>query len=505
MKNYSITKKVYDCASIHPGIVTVVACLLSLVFTLNKYNGIFPSVIGFSVIFVVGLCLKQCNKLDNRAIIVLLFAAGFILRLQYVLYTGCMERQHDVEVFGSGHGHSGYIEYIYNNSELYYGDVRDIWQFYHPPLHHIICAITLKIFNLLKVEYALACENLQILSLFYSSISMLISYKILREFRLSFKATAIAFSVIAFHPTFIIFAGSINNDILSITLQLAAILYTLRWYRSRSLSNIIKIALCIGFGMLAKLSAWMIAPAVAFVFLYTFITDLLNKRRKFTFYLKQYSVFGIVCFPLGLWWSIRNAVLFSVPANYVPLLNFDNPQYIGFHSVFKRLFDFGGHQFKSVFDMWGEPYYEYNPTVGLFKTAMFGESINGIQYPQINTFGTMLFWLGTILALIAFISMLYFFFKDKKDNNITNLFMFIIAGLITVMYYYFCIKFSFTCTQNIRYAAPLIVIGVVYLAKTIEKLQNKEGSGPKILSTAITALVCLFCAFSALIYVIIGV
>lgn len=80
-------------------------------------------------------------------------------------------------------------------------------------------------------------------------------------------------SLIAFNPSFIIFAGSINNDILSITFMLGAILWTLRWYKTRTMRNIIPIALCIGFGMMTKRPVALVAPAVGLLFLLCFIVN----------------------------------------------------------------------------------------------------------------------------------------------------------------------------------------------------------------------------------------
>ncbi len=494
-----------DCFSKHPILFIGVFCAFSFLLVIMEISWTIVSIIGFSLIVVTGILLYFKGNLNQRNMVLLLFFAGFILRLQYILYTGCMERQHDVEVFGSGHGHSGYIEYLYSELRLPDFDVREVWQFYHPPLHHVISAVFLKFFSALGVEYNLALEGLQSLTLFYSSLCMLISYRIIRELGIKGGAALASFAVIAFHPTFIIFAGSINNDLLSLTFQLAAILYTIRWYKNKTLCNIIVIALCIGLGMMTKLSAWMVAPAVAFVFLYSLIEDLKAKRNKLSFYIKQYSVFAIVCVPLGLWWSIRNYILYSVPPNYIPLLEFDNPQYIGFHSVSTRLFDFGWHQFQSVFDMWGNPYYEYNPTVGLLKTAMFGESINDSTYPQISISGTALFWLGTALALIGFAYMLYFLISSKCKLELTDWFLLGLFIVIFVMYYYFCISFPFTCTQNIRYASPLILVGSIYIGKSVERQKAGNGRGRVAYLSIIYSLVGLFCLFSMVTYTLIGV
>lgn len=62
------------------------------------------------------------------------------------------------------------------------------------------------------------------------------------------------------------------------------------------------ISLCVGLGMMTKLSVWMVAPAIAFVFLYVFFKNL----KDFKKYLVQFLCFGVVCAPLALWWQVRN-------------------------------------------------------------------------------------------------------------------------------------------------------------------------------------------------------
>lgn len=114
-------------------------------------------------------------------------------------------------------------------------------------------------------------EGLQYLTLFYSSVSMYLSYRIMQELKLRRMGLIIAFAIVAFHPTFIILSGSVNNDILSLTFMFGAILNTIVWYREQTLKNIMKIALCVGLGMFTKLSVWMVAPAIAIVFLIVLI------------------------------------------------------------------------------------------------------------------------------------------------------------------------------------------------------------------------------------------
>ncbi len=478
-----------------PGIIIF---LLTAVLTLITPLISTSATLGLFIIFIVTLilplfCLK--NKLNSETIIVIIFVLGLILRLAYVMYTGVDERQHDVEIFGNGIGHSGYIEYFYNNFiTLPQFDVREVWQFYHPPLHHIIAASFMRILTAVGMDYIVAVESIQMLSFLYSALTMLVSYKLLKALKVKGNSLCIAFAIIAFHPTFIVFSGSINNDPLSVLFMLSALYYAICWYRDTAIKNIIKIALCIGLGMLTKLSAWMVAVPVAVLFLYALITK--NNNIPIKKYVCQFLIFAIVCVPLGLFWSIRNYVLYEVPITYIPMLSYDNPQFVGYITPLNRLLDFSAYQFKSVFDMWGDPYFEFNPTVGFLKTAMFGEWINATDYPSISIVGTVLFWLGVILCLVSVVSFLIYVIKNIRKNPIMlSLLSFFITVL--VMYYFFCISYPFTCTQNIRYAVPLIVIGAFGVGYAYQ-------FGNKITRATTMTLTVLFSLFSATTYFLIG-
>ena len=99
-------------------------------------------------------------------------------------------------------------------------------QNYHPPLHYLISAAWLKVQTLLAGSefYACAVENIQILTLFYSSAAMLVSRSLFRLLGLKGRGLVAAMAVVAFHPSFIILSGSVNNDMLSVLFSLLSVL-----------------------------------------------------------------------------------------------------------------------------------------------------------------------------------------------------------------------------------------------------------------------------------------
>lgn len=436
------------------------------------------------------------NKWNDRIMAALLFAMGFCMRIGYVLATPCTIRQHDVLSFESSEGHAGYITYLYKNGHLPDFDVRELWQFYHPPLHHSIAAVWMKLLTSCGIPYAYAGESVQLLTLAYSCLCMVIFYRILRHFDLKGAAMTVPLGIIAFHPTFIILAGSINNDILSIAFMFAAILMTLKWYRNPTYINILKLALAIGLGMLTKLSVWMAAPAAAVVFLIV----LIRRRSEAKKFIGQFAAFGAVCVPLGLGWGIRNLIKWGVPLSYVPMLSDNSAQYVGDHSVLQRLFDFSPKQWLYVYDcfeMYGQAYDEYNPLIGLFKTAMFDELINTEHYPSIAFFAEMLFFSQILLAALAFIAMVQVCRKRPTSLCFDETFLLLLTAVIVFLSYYsFCLVFPHVCTQNIRYATPLIFIGCLFLGLWMQT------SNP--LRTAAVPAAFVFMAMSYVVYTVVG-
>ena len=431
---------------------------------------------GLAICAGVFFYLLAMKKLSVKNTILIIFAAGFIMRLSYIIAMSAGSIQHDVYSLGQNAGHAGYIEYLYANGHLPDFDVRQVDQFYHPPLHHALAALWMRRQSFIGISYEQAYENIQHLTLFYSTCCLIISYKIFRRLGLSKAGLITATAIIAVCPTFYIMAGSMNNDILSVTFMLGAILNTLYWYKSRSLKRILCIALCVGLGMLTKLSVWMVAPAIGCVFIYVFFSEL----KSFKKYIVQYAAFLCVCAPIGLFWSVRNFILWKVPFSFVQRLTERSSQYIGDIPLMQRLFDLSPYQFVDPapqFTMYKGDYNEYNPLIAFFKTSMFDEGIATRRFPRIAGFNQILFWSAVVLGVLGFCAMIFMFIKkNSKMDAVQKSFIGLLYATIFGMYYYFCIDFPHVCTMNVRYGVPLIVIGALsvgYLTMELFRMKKK--------------------------------
>ena len=471
--------------------------------------------------FVITACMLlfaflKNSTLETKHIAGIIILLGFALRLTYILYTTVYERQHDNGTLGQVGGHLGYISNFWNDLfSLPKENSKEIYQYYHPPLHHFIVGVFL---NLLKFfgysDIKEVGECIQYVTLFYSSACMVLTYKLLRVFNISKIPLLLGLSVIAFHPTFLILAGSVNNDMLSVVLMLAAVLNTVYYYKNNTYANIIKVALCVGLAMLSKMSGWMVAPAIAAVF----IAVMIKQKNKRLDIVKQWVVFGVICVPLGLVWSIRCLIRYDMPLGYVMKFDESIAMYLGSKYTFlQRLTDFSSFQFDSVYDQYGWyhcPYYEYNPTIALFKTSMFDEA----QYSApLDFWAASLFWINVVLALVAVAAMVYVLISRKSIiDSIMKVFFLLLYAVPVISYYIFCDSYPFTCTMNIRYVVMSIFTGAFFLSAMLHMLiskgsayeENTAKSKTFILNNTLiygtAAVIILFSAFSAVTYIMIG-
>ncbi|MBR1862917.1 MAG: glycosyltransferase family 39 protein [Ruminococcus sp.] len=451
----------------------------------------------------------KSKELSDQINSLFIMGLGFCLKLYYIIGTSTYTRQNDVHVFGGESGHAGYMEYLLYNRHLPDFDVRERWQFCHPPLHHTISAIWIYINeNIFKVGYDPARESIQTLTLFYAMCIMISAYKILRHFGLSGKALYIPLVVINFHPAFILFSGAINNDVLSVALSMGAVVCTLNWYREQKMSTILKIALCVGLAMMTKVAAATVAPPIAIVFLTVFIAKLKKQWKQL---ILQFLCFGIVCVPLGLWFGIRNYIKWKVPLTYVQEMSKDSYQYIGDMSFISRITDFSPKLFANPYEQWGDAdefgvvksYNEYNPLVALLKNSLFGENIYEDTFGKdtyLNAVCAVFFWLALIIAAFAFVMIGFMCIKKTEAKLMEKLFLIAYYLMLMFTFYHSSAKYPFTCTMNFRYITPTVIIGAASVGMFVSRIQDNRDQASGTAVKVINCTCLLFAVLSTFIY-----
>ncbi len=445
------------------------------------------------------------RRLDAMAII----GIGMWLKLCYVLCTNVNMRQHDEGWFSdteTASGHLGYISYLFTNHHLYQGDYRSFMQYCHPPLHHTICAVWVHIMeDIFGIERDAALESMQMLTMFYSVSIIISAYLIFRHFKLEGLSLYIPLIITSLHPCFTYLAALINNDALAWAFTMGAFLCTLKWYKEPSTKNIIKLALCIGLGMMSKLSAALIAVPVAQVFVIVFIRKFRSSWKKL---LLQFMAFGGVCVPLGMWFPVRGLIRWGIPLTYVQALGSGMDQEIKGISFIERITDLSPVQVRNVFENWtyrneaGElcGMNEHNPLIAIMKNSLFGESINDTYFEtaMVNVC-RVFFWLGIAVALIAFISMIVTVFKDRSIDDVQKIFVVTFYIILVGNLYSMSSNYPLVCTMNFRYLMPTVVIGTLFIGLTMRRKSRLQRSYKITLSVAAPC----FAIMSSMIYLVV--
>lgn len=416
-------------------------------------------------------------------IIAFITIAAVAVRTLYVLYTGAEQRQHDMGEFDTDlelNYHAEYIEYLLENHTLLNEDVTLHWQFYHPPLQHIICAVFFGIYRTVVPKFAHNWDALQCLSLFYSLVTLAVLKRFIALWKMSRKGEILAYVAVAFHSQLIVFSGALNNDPLSVMFAIAALYLAITWYKDekRSFNKLLCMGLCIGLGMMAKLSAGIIAVPIGFIMVKAFF----ESKEKLRYFL-QYVAFLAVCAPLGLWYQIRSYMLWKVPINYVAVPDTElNPGLIIENMPFwKRFFAFGDGV-------------DYNIISETLNEAVF----DGDYYRDhmlLALIGYLLLISFTIFTVSVAANLITAWIKER---NFMNLVMTILLAAELVSYVFFCFSYPYTCTMSFRYIVPTVVAASYYTGRS-------RDISPNLLSLLTTASTYAFAGISFIFYCLVWI
>ncbi len=433
------------------------------------------------------------KRISPAAIVLFLNAA--VLHFFYISYTDTWERQHDVIGFrnGKGIGQAALIEYLMEKGHLPDFDPTKKWGFFQPLLHHIIAAAMLKINLLLGMNYDRACERIQILTVIYSLVFILYGFRIFKLMGLEGAGLIVSEALLSVHPILTLLSGSVNNDILSHMLLVMAVFYALKWYKGDRTADLMLTALCIGLSMMAKLSGVLVSPAIAFLMLITLINDIREKKDVLR-RIGSYVFFGLIVFPLGLFFPLRNLILFKVPLTYMPEVGEELTGY----SVLQRIFDIRTDTPYACMIKNGNAYDEFNIFLLLIKTGLTGEYDYGAEKPGIDPFSWVLFITGVLLFITVVILFIYVMFNGKVIKEVP---VRAFWGILVMTGILFMVRLMFTVPNfssgDLRYIAWITVP-----AGLLPGLFIKECEGP--VRKLIYIETAVFVLFSSAVYYILG-
>ena len=401
-------------------------------------------------------------KLNTRQIITIIILLGVLLRCVYILKTPITERQHDVYTI-EDQGHLGYIYTIYETGKL--PQTNGI-QFYHPPLFHYIAAGWLKVETTLGLRWNSALEGIQILTLVFSSLIMIVVYKIIDKTDFKDKYKILVIAMMAFHPTLIILSGSINNDVLTALLMFLIILFLIKWDEETNIKNTIILAILTGLCVMSKVSGAIMAVPIIIVFINKIVQTIKTDKKKIGKLFVLFIVFGLISLPIGLWHSIRNYILFNQPLGGV-LLPWEG-LYVGNYSFYQRFLSIS---IKELITMFCTVPGDYNTIAYIIKCSLFGEFI----LERVEIIGCMLKVLNVYIIVFSLIAIILKYAKHWDSNNKTIDSIVFSTWIIHIISYVMLnIKYPYTCTMDFRYLVPTVFCGIYFIALALGKLSDKK-------------------------------
>lgn len=437
----------------------------------SDVRGIGTGIAALFFILVVfcGLHLLLEKGINENTVTLIIFG-GFLIRMFMAVMTQGHVMQNDIGALrAEDDGHMGYVYQIFTSGMIPMKNPMIRNQLYHPPLHYIVSAILLRIYAFLGIEQAAWDEALQALPIFCSTATLVFLDKTAQKLRCSVLGRCIIVGLAAFFPYSVYTGFTLNNDTPAALFMVMCIYFTLKWKEEPTLKNILCMAVCIGCGMMTKLSAAMIAPAMAVVMLWTAWKD----RKQWRVWLKQFICFGLVSFPLGLWYSAFRWFQYRMPFGYVPKLSEVAEQYVGMYSASTR-FRGWEHALESLIIRWGPaPNVDYNIPVTMLKFAVFGES-SYYDHEAVSFFlGTTAFWSTLALFVLFAAAFAGWLFMRKSERAEEKVFLGLGAAVILFAYVSFCIRYPHVCTMNVRYVMTAIYIGILVLGRTVSGIQEK--------------------------------
>ena len=430
------------------------------------------------------LCKRQFSA---EKLCALIFAAAVLVRIVYVIATPAFVRQHDSYLPGMRIGHLGYIEYILRHDfRIPTLDMNPtkVWQYVHPPLHHLLAALWVKLLRALGMPSLLCGESIQVLTLLYSCLTLCFAYGVFRELRLRGSGLVIAFSLTAFSPVLIQFAGSINNDCLVTMLMAATVWTAMRWYRRPSVGAMAVCGLCFGLSMAAKLSAALMAPALALLFL----SIPIQKRQTVREITVQYAAFLLIAAPLALAFPLYNTIRWGISPTYVNQASILSLFGVRGYSAAERFLSVKKEQILSPYLILLGKNKDHNILLSLIKTATFGEYTLTRSKDLVFCVSCLLLAVHIALCLMGIFSAPIQVKRGWMRRETRTMTSFFLALSVTMLFSYirFCFAYPYVCSMDARYIVLLIIPGAACVGKM------RRGKGLRVLLTA------AFCLLSAL-------
>ena len=425
---------------------------------------------------------------------------GFFLKLVYDITTGYEVSTHDLGAWtelaagGANGGHLGAIQYYFTYHHLPDFNPATMNCYSNPPLFYIISAFILEIIHrLLGWSIGTCLHFLQCINVIYVTVASFCGIGILRKFGVQGRKLVAAILFLTFFPAFYNLGATLNNDAMCFMFMMLTLNAAVGWYQTRKKKTIIFTAVWLGLGMMSKLNAVIIAPALAVLF----ISALLDKRTENRKLWNQYAFFAAVSIPLGLWWPVYNFIRFRMPFFYIQAISSDWQQLGGYYTAAERL-AVPKIQLLLQLHLVADRSLEYNIWAQTFKSAIIDE-----QAINLSLTGT---WIMTVMVLFMSIFLCVLFhvmwIRTLISNRLSLAFkLFTVTGYacILISYINFCFSYPVVCTMNFRYIPSILIFPLAGMA-LCGKGTAEDTKFERITSAAANWVILVFSVMTAFLF-----
>lgn len=435
--------------------LVVVLYMISRLLGLDSKPIVVKSEMAVLMIVIAAAYIWQKRTQNAESTIKMIMIGGMIMRIGYMIYTDCNVRAHDLwEIDVNSTGHAGYLLRLIENHRL---PESNYLQLYQQPFYYLISSCFSIFINFIlrcKEPYYLV-DAAKTVSCAASCISLLVCRKLFEECGLKAEEIKNAMLLTAFLPVFYLTGGRVGPNALAAMFMLLAFLYTMRWIKQPDWKNTIILAVVYGLGVMTKISSGVIAIMTAL----TFIKKLFcrsGSKEKAVLMLK-YVVFGMISLPLGLWYSVRNYILFHQSLNYVLPQGKSSTLYTGMHSVAERLF---GIDFANlIYSPYTNVFEDYNAPVYYVKSSLFGE----FTYQVPGFIPVLLLLCAVLLSAAVFAAIVWQIVKnraDKAGNLVAMMFLLFYGNML-----WFYLQYPHGCSMDFRYMTFIVAPAAILLSK----------------------------------------
>lgn len=424
--------------------------------------------IALLIAWALAVCLMRRGKRWNahsatHAVLALGFVAGliFVVQLHYLFsWHDLADYSADFTGDAKPDGHLGYIAYLVEYGRLPTEDPRidGYTVFYNPPLYHILQAGFMKINLALGLPQTACVENLQIFTLVCGVACAMVAVDLLRYIGMKEAGVRTGAMLMMLQPMLLILCATLNTDTLSMLFCMLCFLFTARWLNTRSMRDIIGIALSLGLGMATKISNALLIPVLAVIFAVAFFQNLKSWKR----YMGQYGTFLGLSVPEAVAWPLYHWIVYRMPFNHVRLpaetIHLDR------YSLWQRFGIPNGEVIRSLFYS-GVRRVDHNVWMQTLKTSMYdeltlfdkGEAMWYAAYLAMAVFAVLM-----LASLVLFIRFLL-----RRNTALPPMFKGLTGGygvLLAAYYVKFCYDYPYICSFNFRYILSILLLCAIALA-----------------------------------------